>query len=110
MKGHEENTCRFKLKAMQEAQRKSKQRAQQKPKATSSEAFALEQAKMSEFSDAFDDIKEMPEMQEFLDNMENGLCNYYVILNKSKTQSHTTDPSVLKLLLTVVVKSSFMRH
>jgi hypothetical protein len=34
MKGHEEDTCRFKLKAMQEAQRKTKQKAQQKPKAT----------------------------------------------------------------------------
>jgi hypothetical protein len=30
MKGHEEDTCCFKLKAMQEAQRKTKQKAQQK--------------------------------------------------------------------------------
>jgi hypothetical protein len=36
MKGHEEDMCRFKLKAMKEAQRKTKQKAQQKPKATSS--------------------------------------------------------------------------
>jgi hypothetical protein len=41
VKGHEEDTYHFKLKAMQEAQRKTKQKAQQKPKATSSEAFAI---------------------------------------------------------------------
>jgi hypothetical protein len=35
-------------------------------------------------------------MQEFLDNMETELSNHYVILNKSETQSHTTDPTVLK--------------
>jgi hypothetical protein len=95
---------------MQEAQRKTKQKAQQKPKATSSEAFAVEQAEMSEISDASDDMKEMPEMQEFLDNMETELCNHYVILNKSETQSHTTDPTVLKLELTVVIKSSSFNH
>jgi hypothetical protein len=38
---------------------------------------------MSEYLDASDDIEEMPEMQEFLDNMENEVCNHYVILNKS---------------------------
>jgi hypothetical protein len=51
VKGHEEDTCHFKLKAMQEGQRKTKQKAQQKPEASSSEAFAVEQAEMSEFSD-----------------------------------------------------------
>jgi hypothetical protein len=44
-----------------------------KTQATSSEAFAVEQVKMSRFSDASDDINEMPEMQEFLDNMETEL-------------------------------------
>jgi hypothetical protein len=53
-----------------------------------------------------DDIKEMPEMQEFLDNMETEVCHHYIILNKSKTQSHTTDPTGLKLELTVAIKSS----
>jgi hypothetical protein len=52
MKGHEENTCWFKLKAIQEAQRKAKQKAQKKPKATSNEAFAVELTEISEFSDA----------------------------------------------------------
>jgi hypothetical protein len=85
MNGHEEDTSCFKLKAMQEAQRKTKQKAQQKPMATSNEAFAFEQAEMSKFSDASDDMKEMPEMQEFLDNMETEACNHYVILNKSET-------------------------
>jgi hypothetical protein len=85
MKGHEEDTCRFKLKAIQETQHKTKQKAQQKPKATSSEAFAIEKAKMSEFSDSSENIKEMHEMQEFLDNMETEVCNHYVILNKSET-------------------------
>jgi hypothetical protein len=85
MKGHEEDTCRFKLKAMQEAQGKTKQKAQQKPKVTSSEGFAIEQAETSEFSDASDNIEEMPEMQEFLDNMETEVCNHYVIPNKSET-------------------------
>jgi hypothetical protein len=70
---------------MQEAQSKTKQKAQQKPKATSSKAFAVEQAEISGFSDAFDNIKEMPEMQEFLDNMETEVCNNYIIQNKSKT-------------------------
>jgi hypothetical protein len=61
---------------------------------------------MSEFSDASDNIKEMPEMQEFLDNMETEVTNHYVILNKSETQSHIPDPKVLKLELKVVIKSS----
>jgi hypothetical protein len=61
---------------------------------------------MSEFSDAPDNIKKMPEMQEFLDNMETEVYNHYVILNKSETQSHTTDHTVLKIELTVVIKSS----
>jgi hypothetical protein len=54
MKGHKEDMCCFKLKAMQEAQ--------QKVKGTSSEVFAVEQEEMSEFSDASDNIKVMPEM------------------------------------------------
>jgi hypothetical protein len=91
---------------MQEAQCKTKQKAQKIPKKTSSEAFAAEQAEMSEFSCASDNIKDMPEMQEFLDNMETEVCNHYVILNKSEAQSHTTDPTVLKLESTVVIKSS----
>jgi hypothetical protein len=94
------------LKAIQEAQCKTKQKAQQKPKATSSEAFGVEQAETSEFSDVSNNIKEMPEMQEFLNNMETEVCNHYVILNKSEFQSHNTDPTVLKLELTVVIKSS----
>jgi hypothetical protein len=94
MKGHGEDTPRLKLKAMQEAQRKTKQNAQQKPKSTSSEAFAVEQAKMSEFSDASEEIKEMLEIQEFFDNTETEVCNHYIILNKSETLSqHTTDPT-----------------
>jgi hypothetical protein len=88
---------------MQEAQRKTKQNSQQRSKATSSEAFAVGQAEVSEFSDASDSIKEMPEIQEYLDNMETEVCNHYVILNKCKTQSHTTDPTVLKLELTVEI-------
>jgi hypothetical protein len=69
---------------MQEAQRKTEQKARQKSKATSSEAFAVEQAEMSEFSDASDNIKEMPEMQEFLDDMETEVCNHYVTLKNLK--------------------------
>jgi hypothetical protein len=57
MKDHEEDMCCFKLKAMQEAQCRTKQKAQQKPKATSSEAFAIEQVETSEFSDVSDNIK-----------------------------------------------------
>jgi hypothetical protein len=38
--------------------------------------------------------------------METEVCNHYVILKKSKTQSHTTDPTVLKFELTEVIKSS----
>jgi hypothetical protein len=38
--------------------------------------------------------------------METEICNHYVILNKSETKSHTSDPTVLKLELTVVIKSS----
>jgi hypothetical protein len=77
MKGHEQDACHFKLMAMQETQRKAKQKAQQNPKATSSEAFAVEQTEMSEFSDASDNIKKMPEMQEFLGIMETEVCNHY---------------------------------
>jgi hypothetical protein len=40
---------------------------------------------MSEFSDASDNIEEMPEMQAFLDNMEIKVCNHYVIPNKPET-------------------------
>jgi hypothetical protein len=40
----------------------------------------------------------MPEMEEFLDDMETEECNLNVIINMSKTQSHTADPTVLKLL------------
>jgi hypothetical protein len=36
--------------------------------------FAIEQAEMFEFSDVSNNIKEMPEMQEFLDNMETKVC------------------------------------
>jgi hypothetical protein len=61
---------------------------------------------MSEFSDASDNMKEMPEMQDFLDNMETEVRNHYVIQNKSEAQSHTIDPKVLKIELTVVIKSS----
>jgi hypothetical protein len=65
---------------MQEAHRKTKQKAQQKPKATSSKVFAIEQAEMSKLSGASENIKNMPEMHEFLDNMETEVCNHYVIL------------------------------
>jgi hypothetical protein len=41
MKDDEEDMYCFKLKAMQEAKRKTKQKAQKKPKVTSSEAFAV---------------------------------------------------------------------
>jgi hypothetical protein len=73
MKGHEEDTCRFRLKAMQEAPRKTK-KVQQNP-VNFSEAFAIEQAEISEFSDVSENVKEMPEMQKFLDNMETEVCN-----------------------------------
>jgi hypothetical protein len=49
---------------------------------------------MSEFSDASEEIKKMPKIQELLDNTENEVCNHYVILNKSKTLSHNIDPTV----------------
>jgi hypothetical protein len=52
---------------------------------------------MCDFLDAYDNIKEMPEMQEFLDNKETEVCNHHVILNKSKIQSHTNDPTLLIL-------------
>jgi hypothetical protein len=44
----------------------NEQKAHQKFKATSSEAFAVEQAEMSEFSDASDNIKEIPECRNTL--------------------------------------------
>jgi hypothetical protein len=71
-----------------------------------SEPFAIEETEISKFSDASDNIKETPEIREFLDNMETEVCNHYVILNKSKAQSHTTDPTVLTLELRVVIKIS----
>jgi hypothetical protein len=46
----------------------------------------------------------MPEMQEFLENMETEVCNNYATLNKSKSQSHTTDFTVLILELTLAIK------
>jgi hypothetical protein len=79
MKAHEEDTCRFKLKAMQEAQRITKQKGQQKSKATTSEGFAIAQTETSKFLDESDDIEEIPEMKEFLDNMETEVCNHYII-------------------------------
>jgi hypothetical protein len=42
IKGHEEDMCHFKVKSMLEAQCKTKQNSQQKPKETSSEAFTVE--------------------------------------------------------------------
>jgi hypothetical protein len=65
---------------------------------------------MSKFTDASDDINEMPEMKEYLDNLETEVCNQYVSLNKFKTRSHTTDPTVQKLELTVVIKSSIFNY
>jgi hypothetical protein len=85
IKSHEEDSCCFKLKAIQEAQHKAKQQVQQKPNEALNEAFAVDQAKISEFSDVTDDVKEMPEMQEILDNMYIEVCNHYVTLNKSET-------------------------
>jgi hypothetical protein len=55
------------------------QKTQQKSKATF-KLFAIEHAEMSEFSDASDNIKEIPKMQGYLDNMETD--NHYVILSK----------------------------
>jgi hypothetical protein len=66
---------------MQEALRKTRQMALQNPKATSNKAFAVEQAKISEFSDASKNIKEIPEMNEFSDNMVFEVCNHYTINN-----------------------------
>jgi hypothetical protein len=37
---------------------------------------------------------EMPELQEFLENMETEVYNHYVILNKIETQYNTTDTAV----------------
>jgi hypothetical protein len=71
--------------------------AHENSKAWSSKAFAVEHAEMSKFLDASDNIKEMPDMKEFLDNMETEVCDDYVIQNKSETQSHATDPTILKL-------------
>jgi hypothetical protein len=55
------------------------------PRTTSNEVFAIEQLEMSEFSDASDNIKEMPEINESLDNMKTEVCNHFIILNKSET-------------------------
>jgi hypothetical protein len=56
MKVHEEDTCGFKLKAVQESQRKTEQKAKQKTMETSGEVFVVQQAEMSEFSDASDNL------------------------------------------------------
>ena len=61
---------------------------------------------MSNTLDAYDNLNEMPEMQEFLENMETKVCYHYVILNKFETQSNTTETTALKLELAVVIKSS----
>ena len=104
--GHEEGQCRFKLKAMQEAQQKFKnQDKQKKSQETSHEAFAVEH-EMSDFLYTSNNLNELPEMQEFLENMETKVCNHYVILNKQKTQSHPTESTVLKLEVSVLIKSS----
>jgi hypothetical protein len=73
MKCHEEDKYCFKLKHYKRPQAKPMKR----PKKSKSNF------KWS--------IKEMSEMQEFLDNMEIEDHNHYVILNKSKTVSHTLD-------------------
>ena len=46
---------------------------------------------MSELSDASNNLNEMPEIQEFLENMETEVYNEYVLLNKIETRSITTD-------------------
>jgi hypothetical protein len=82
---------------MQETQRKTKQKAQQKKSnETSNEGFAVEQ-EMSNILDATNDVNEMPETNEFLENMETEVCNHYIILNKSGTQVSTTESTVLRL-------------
>jgi hypothetical protein len=48
------------MKVMQEAKLKTKQKAQKKPKASSSKAFTADHAEMSEFLDASEDIKVIP--------------------------------------------------
>ena len=86
MNGHVENTYCFKLKGMQEAQHKTKLKAQQKQSTgTSNEAFAVE----PDMSNMLDALNEMPEIQEFLQNMETEVCKHYAILNKSETLNNT---------------------
>jgi hypothetical protein len=86
------------------SQRKIQQKAHQKPNTISSETFAFEQAEMTEFSDASDDIQEIPEMKEFFDNMEIEVCNQYVILSKYKTQSHMLNITLTKRPIQAVYK------
>jgi hypothetical protein len=62
------------------------------------------ETEMSDISDASQNLNEMPELQEFLENMETEeVRNHYVILNKF---DNTTETTALKLELAVVVKSS----
>ena len=61
---------------------------------------------MSDFLDASDNLNEMPELQEFLENMETEVCNHYAIRNKPETQSYPTESTVLKLEVALVIKSS----
>ena len=91
---------------MQEVQHKTKNKAQQKnSQENSNKAFAVKH-EMSDILDASNNLNVIPEMQEFLENMETEECNHYVILNKSETISHTTESTVLKLEVAVLIKNS----
>jgi Reverse transcriptase (RNA-dependent DNA polymerase) len=105
MKGHSEDDCRFKLKARKELQHRKKQKTQQISKTNAQENFMVEH-EMSDLSVASNNLNEMPEMQEFLRNMETEVCNHFVILNKIETKSNTTDTAVSRLELAVKIKSS----
>ena len=60
MRGHEKVWCHFKLKAMQDAQNKTKNKVQPKnSQETSNEALAVEQ-EMSDFSDASNNLNPIP--------------------------------------------------
>jgi hypothetical protein len=106
MKGHSEDDCRFKLKARKELQHRKKQKTQQISKAKDAQENFMVEHEMSDLSVASNNLNEMPEMQEFLRNMETEVCNHFVILNKIETKSNTTDTAVSRLELAVKIKSS----
>ena len=96
--GHEEFQCRFKQKASAEAQK----RAKVKPEAHENNVIDID-----DFSDAFERLKELPEIQEFMDNMKMEVREQDLPQNRVKQDTNTlsTTGLILEISVAIIISS-----